>query len=303
VSLLAKSMQLHPKVYLTIKGSEAKRVIHVGDTVFIVTPPRGVALEDIALFPAPFVVRLEQTAAKKRWQVRVQYQTVNKQTHVHLFYPRQLRASKPVLSIGDRVVVKEAMPPVVVPVGTEGTVVGGDGCCYHITFLMHQFQPPVMVSQDHVPADAIVLASEAADLVAPQPELQDEGGESESAVEVEVVDEVEEAGAETPPSFLLRVCPRLYATLALQLQPSVLAAFDTYCQERGVTESDAGVSVQGHLTHFLRGHPGLPHLSPEQKAALVQAGASPAQMARLSKDGVTPHLTVEACVARLARLS
>lgn len=309
-------MQLQPKVYLTVKDSVAKRVVRVGDSVFIIRPPAGVKLDDIAPFPAPFVVRLEQSISNKgkRWQVKVQYQTEDKRTHVDLFFPRHLRATKPMLSIGDQVVVTQAMAPVVVPVGTEGTVVGGDGCSYHITFLMHQYQPPVTVSQDGVPPDAVMLAAEVAGLPPSKlvEELSDDegdmegGGGDEPELEggggVDPEDRADEDGANT---FTAPMHSQLYDALALQLQPHLLSSFCEYCAQRGVSAHDAAVTVQGHLVQFLRARPREDVFKPlpeEHVEALRAAGASEEQLRTLTADGVTASLTVNAAVARLKKL-
>lgn len=318
------------------------RAVGVGDTVFIVRSLAGVPLDTISAFPAPFIVAIDQGGTGKRGQAfrfKVQFQTRERQTHVGFFWSRHLKATKKVLGIGARVVVRQQLPEVMVPVGTEGTVVGGDGHTYHITFFIDKFEPPITVSQDGVPSDALGLPGQDNAPVSDdeEGEVEGEGGEggegdiepsevvesdgevvveerrgtradpTEDEDEGEVVEEQQEEELPVAPSELLS--PHLRAALLLHLQPEQVDMLCAHLQHQNVTRVDDALTLQGYLATFLRvqqsggnssGHD--QELPPAHVIALQQAGVSDADMHRLAQDGVTARLTPGAAVKRYLKI-
>ena len=312
---------LKPK--LRIHGAEGRiRAVAAGDTVFIVRSLPGVPLDTISPFPAPMIVSIDKSGTGKRGQTfrfKVQFQTRERTTHVGYFFSRHLRATKKVLSIGAKVVVRAQVPGVMVPVGTEGTVVGGDGQTYHITFFLDSFEPPITVSHDGVPADAVGVPGQKSSVVADDAEESETTGEGDEGKEEEEQEQGEredkgeqqedEEEVETPelpvkPAQSVLATP-LRDALAAHLQPEQVDLLCTYLATLGVQEVTDALTLQGYLAQYLR-HARLDadttaQLPVEHMIALKEAGASDDEITRLARDGVTAKLTVAAAVKRFER--
>lgn len=323
---------LKPK--LRVHGAERQiRAVAVGDTVFIIRSLPGVPLDTISPFPAPMIVSIDESGTGKRGQTfrfKVQFQTRERSTHVGYFFSRHLRATKKVLGIGTKVVVKAQIPGVMVPVGTEGTVVGGDGKTYHITFFLDSFEPPITVSHDGVPADAVGLPGEKRGVAAGEEDVEDvEESENESN---EVDGEEEQGGEDAPPAQqgeeekeeviegeegkegvqevpLARIqsvlAKPLRDALAAHLQPAQVDLLCAYLVTLGVEEVTDALTLQGYLAQYLRyardDGDVVAQLPVEHMIALKEAGASDEEVTRYARDGVTAKLTVAAAVKRYER--
>lgn len=147
---------------ITITDAQGKKVrAKVGDNVIIL---RQVNVKrkknaEVAKFPAPVIVDVERTDG--RVHAWVQFHTVDKRPHRQLFVGADLQLAAPMFKIGDRVEVVEVHPTVFVPVGCQGTVVGGDGTTFHVTFtapLLRDGTPaatPITLSQSGVEGTAL----------------------------------------------------------------------------------------------------------------------------------------------------
>lgn len=320
---------LKPK--LRVHGAERQiRAVAVGDTVFIIRSLPGVQLDSISPFPAPMIVSIDESGTGKRGQTfrfKVQFQTRERTTHVGYFFSRHLRATKKVLGIGTKVVVKAQIPGVMVPVGTEGTVVGGDGKTYHITFFLDSFEPPITVSHDGVPADAVGLPGEKGSVAAvgggdaeeSENESNDGDGEEEPGEEEaegeqeegEVMEMEDEEGGEedAPVAPVARVqavlAKPLRDALAAHLQPEQVDLLCAYLVTLGVQEVTDALTLQGYLAQYLRHARDdgdvVAQLPAEHMIALKEAGASDEALTRYARDGVTAKLTVAAAVKRFER--
>jgi len=331
---------LKPK--LRVHGAERQiRAVAVGDTVFIIRSLPGVPLDSISPFPAPMIVSIDESGTGKRGQTfrfKVQFQTRERTTHVGYFFSRHLRATKKVLGIGTKVVVKAQIPGVMVPVGTEGTVVGGDGKTYHITFFLDSFEPPITVSHDGVPADAVGLAGEKRGVAAVEDAEEEsenesndvdgeerggEGAEAEPGEEPKEEEVMEEGGVQeepgepgepgeqedapvAPPARVQAVLAKpLRDALAAHLQPAQVDLLCAYVVTLGVEEVTDALTLQGYLAQYLRHARDdgdvVAQLPAEHMIALKEAGASDEELTRYARDGVTAKLTVAAAVKRYER--
>lgn len=325
---------LKPK--LRVHGANKRiRAVAAGDTVFIIRSLPNVPLDSISPFPAPMIVRIDESGTGKRGQTfrfKVQFQTRERSTHVGYFFSRHLRATKKVFGIGTKVVVRAQLPGVVVPVGTEGTVVGGDGNTYHITFFLELFEPPITVSQDGVPADAVCLPGQKdREDAAEETEEAEEGEEGEQEEDKEQQQEGSESdGGEAAEETLAEtkadaeqdegqveklqgghhqvLAPHLRDALAAHLQPEQVDLLCAYLQTLGVGNVTDALTLQGYLTQYLRqakesgGGASPAQLPASHMIALKEAGASDEELTKFARDGVTGKLTVAAALKRYEKI-
>lgn len=312
------------KVKLRVHNTARRiRPVSVGDTVFIVRSLPKVPLDSISPFPAPFIVQIDEGTVKRgqAFRFKVQFQTRDKTTHVGYFFARHLRATKKVLGIGAKVVVRGDFPCVMVPPGTEGTVVGGDGNTYHVTFFLDNFEPPITVSQDGVPADALTPPGVKGKEVELDEEEEEEGGEhgdaagGEDDTIGEEVAHAEEEEAEVGEDDArpadaddiveqeaVVISPTLRAALQTHLQGEQVDLLCKYLRHRGVTQIADALTLQGHLAQFLRSSKeDEAELPPDHVVALKQVGASDDELTKLARDGVTAKLNVGAAVKKYVK--
>ncbi len=261
-------------VLLHVHGGNKKVRARRGDNVLITKSLD----ERVSKFPSPRIVKLHKRGA--RLLIDVQYQTEDKRTRVGSFLANELESVQPLFKIGDKVVVKQPHPSVVVSVGSRGTVVGGDGHTYHVTFVMHtsptglELDPPVRVSQDRVDASALeqVSASESEYDPDSSSEASSEAGGDEQAGGAE-------AQTQPPTRTLHAFMPERVVSAAVQhLSSTLLAEFAhwlTTLKEAPRIESTE--ELQGYVVKFTRSR-ALLAFPPEHVAALRAAGASTADI-------------------------
>jgi flagellar biosynthesis GTPase FlhF len=180
--------------FITVQGHSGRKVrAKVGDNVTIlkkVTTKRGKA--DVAKFPAPHIVEIDKENG--RVVARVQFHTEAKRALVQSFHGPELQLAEPMFKIGDNVEVVEKQRGVLVPVGTQGTVVGGDGTTFYVNFLVDHgdagsvFEPTLNVSQDGIQGSALKYVKRGDMRVKPR----DSDDDSSSSSNEEKDDEEEE---------------------------------------------------------------------------------------------------------------
>lgn len=317
------------RVQLKVKdGLHRSRVVKPGDTVHILEPVNGIALDDISTFPPPHIVEMKKQTGKAKqgnqYELKVQFQTKDKQTHQAVFSPQQLLASKAAFLIGDEVIVQRVMKPVVVPVHTTGVIVGGDGDFYHVSFLLTGYDPPVTVSQDFVPAEALTystkkrhargvtkLEQSAASVVGVsnvqplpalfrKPELEDaEEADATNGADGEQVEDNAALAAVTT----AHAVPPLVAKAACHLQPHVFDKFKQWIYDEHNNEVENSAHLQGLLVQFLRHQKDSTSsqnrvVNPAILIALREVGASSQDLAQLSETADFYTLSLEDALKR-----
>lgn len=307
------------RVQLKVKdGTHRSRVVKPGDTVHILETIGEWKLDEISSFPPPHIVSIQRRGGGGKriaqYDITVQFQTKDKRTHQAVFAPAQLQASKAAFLIGDEVVVQRSIKPVVVPVNTTGVIVGGDGDFYHVSFMLTGYEPPVTVSQDFVPADALTystkkrhprgatrLEQSSASTVgvvrvqeAEKQQQADAEPQVEEAAEVADVEEPQEdAAADTPP---------LLAKAACHLQPHVFEKFKQWVRAAHNNRVENSAHLQGLLVQFLRQQLSAPTPqstpNPAVLVALREMGATAQDIAELAESPGFHALTVKEAVKR-----
>lgn len=271
-------------VLLHVHGGSKKVRVRRGDNVLILKPMR----ERVAKFPSPRITRLHKKGA--RLVIDVQYQTEDKKTRVESFLANELESVLPLFRIGDKVVVKQAHPSVVVSVGTRGTVVGGDGNTYHVSFVMNtlpsgeELATPIRVSQDCVEAAALeqVAASESE-------YSSSEHSSDHSESEEERSEPPRQTGSPAKPEGTLETLSRYMSdrvarAAAHHLSSSLLAEFAEWLatlKEQPRMESTE--DLQGYVVKFTRSRKVEPFPA-EHIAALRAAGASSVDIAKMQRN-------------------
>lgn len=264
-------MTTRTRVQLRIKDTENQRSrsVKVGDSVVLLRLPDkegdgawDYTLADVSDFPPAQIVQITHTGAGlrgKQCEIRVQFQTRDKRTHQVVCYPSDIQAYLSKFTIGEEVVVVKQLKPVMVPVGTKGRVIGGDGGFYHVTFTITTFTPPVTVSQDFVPADALTYALK--------------------AKAMRCAKKTTPSAVNTATAAAHTFSP-LVESLVCHLTPDLFTSFKDHLVEQRLTGIASAPHLQGVLVQFLRAHNAAPSLArsvtiPEKHAvALRQAGAS-----------------------------
>lgn len=304
------------RVQLKVKdGTHRSRVVKPGDTVHILEPVGDIALEDISTFPPPHIIEIKRQQGKPRqgnqYELRVQFQTRDKHTHQAVFSPQQLQASKAAFLIGDEVIVQRAIKPVVVPLYTPGVIVGGDGDFYHVSFMLTGYDPPVSVSQDFVPAEALTYSTKKRHTRGATKLERSSASIIGDTVQVQQIppvqsDEQEEgdvqpADAEIVPVDSPVVVPAVVAKAACHLQPHVFDKFKQWIYDQHKNDVQNSAHLQGLLVQFLRQHKhtNTAHsVNPAIMIALREVGASAQDLAQLSEMPDFHTLTVEEALKR-----
>ncbi len=268
-TILPTGKQMNPDfVLLHVHGGNKKVRVRRGDNVFITKRMD----ERVSKFPSPRIVKIHKKGA--RLLVDVQYQTEDKKTRVQSFLAGELESVQPLFKIGDRVVVKEAHPSVVVSVGSRGVIVGGDGHTYHVTFVMHtsptgqQLETPIRVSQDRVDAAALEQCADESD------DEYESYSESASGSEDDTV-------SATLQRFMTE---RILRVAVQHLNSSQLAEFAQWLQTLPTPPHiDSAQELQGFVVKFTRTRQPA-QFQPEQLAALRAAGATTADIQRMQAD-------------------
>jgi hypothetical protein len=262
-------------VLLHVHGGGKKVRVRRGDNVFITKRLD----ERVSKFPPPRVVKIHKRGT--RLLVDVQYQTDDKKTRVESFLANELESVQPLFKIGDKVVVKTAHPSVVVSVGSRGTVVGGDGTTYHVTFVMdttpsgQQLDAPIRVSQDRVDAAALEQVSDSA---------SDISEEDDSSSDDSISEEEPRAPDRLTETLQRFMTERILNTAVQHLNSSMLADFAQWLAALpSPPHIESTQELQGYVVKFTRSRPSV-QFPPEHIAALRAAGATSADIRRMQAD-------------------
>lgn len=314
------------RVQLKVKdGQHRSRIVKMGDTVHIVEPFDKFKLEDISAFPPPHIVEMTRASGggkrgQQQYEIKVQFQTTDRQTRQAVFAPSQLLANKAAFLIGDEVVVQRSIKPTVVPVNTVGVVVGGDGDFYHVSFMLMDYYPPVTVSQDFVPADALTYSSRKRHprgaskleqssastvgvvMVLPS---KDAGKDTVGVVETKEKEGPGDVDVHAAADTEVGEEPPLLKKAAFHLQPHVFQTFKQWVHDEHGNRIENSTHLQGLLVQFLRQNPQQRTQqtgNPAVVIALREAGASPEDVALLAETFDFSTLSVEKAIKQYLSL-
>ena len=177
---------MSPKqISLNVRGSEKRRTKTLGGVVSFKNEP-----ENYVSFPKPTIVNLHKNGRNVEVDVKYyvdsgKFSTVPKEAR---FKASDLCVDEVSFQIGDKVLVREKVATILVPENTVGTIVGGSGDDYRVTFQYSCDGKILEVNQNGVPENSLQFLSNAATDMGESSDEEEED-ESEEPEEGDVIPE------------------------------------------------------------------------------------------------------------------
>lgn len=292
--LRSQRQSMPETIRVGVFGTEGRKktVLRVGDAVTLTKIPDALRL------PSPVVTELlpGRRLVVTYW-VRAGSTGAHRQKRIEVS-ARDVETAAPTFSIGNVVRVKRAMTPVLVDVGTEGKLIGGDGKTWHVSFRVKEVNGTPLdtmlnVSQEGVPGDALELVKEEE-----SEEFESEEEEEESEDEVAPLPEKRTVLPRDTDSTLWNTSPvtsvvqksRSSEPRSNEPRSSVLSG--------GASSVVGCTAVSSVLSSTLSQ---FGNLSPAHVAALKAAGASNAQLCIMDADEAFYTLAPARAVAKFKK--
>jgi len=183
---------MSPKqISLNVRDSEKRRTKTLGGVVSFKSEP-----ENYVSFPKPTITNLHKNGRSVEVDVKYyidsgNFSTVQKEGR---FKASELCVDEVSFQIGDKVQVREKVATILVPENTVGTIVGGSGDDYRVTFQYSCDGKILEVNQNGVPENSLQFLSNAATDIGESSDEEESESENSEEPNEEIIIPAEEEG-------------------------------------------------------------------------------------------------------------
>ena len=217
------------QISLSLQNSQKKRFKRIGDTVALKTPPHN-----YVPYPKPIIMDLRKNGNSVDIQIKYYIDSgrYSSAPTLGVFKSKDLYVEDMIFQIGDRVIVTQKTPLVLVPENTSGVIVGGAGDDYRVSFQYMCDGKKLEVNQNGVPQQCLGFVSAAPTDIGVEESSSfsdEEGDEEDEEGDEEDDDEGEDDEEDDVSQFNMTLqTPELKQYLVDQLNETITELFSNY---------------------------------------------------------------------------